>query len=46
MQISIILAAIGPAIFIIAASYAECNRSVVVVMFVSYYFLIWDSIPF
>ncbi|KAG4078473.1 hypothetical protein HA402_009185 [Bradysia odoriphaga] len=28
------VAALGPAIFIIAASYAECNRMVVVVMFI------------
>lgn len=40
MPIWIFLAAIGPAIFIIAASYAECNRTVVVVMFVSYKLLL------
>lgn len=32
--ISLLLAAVMPAFFIIGASYAECNRGVVVVMFV------------
>lgn len=34
----ILLAAVMPAIFIIGASYAECNRGAVVVMFVRWYF--------